>query len=1142
MKYTTALLLFCVGFLAFSQESANYRTKTVAVSDSIVIDSLSLNPNWFILQTKNNITLDTSYYEINFSKAILKFKKPVNSDSVKISYLRFPDFLTRQYKQLDENRIVNRTGLTQKLYKLSQSNTSENFVPFSGLNTSGSISRGVTIGNNQNAVLNSELDLQITGKLSDKVSLRASIQDANIPLQEGGYSQRLDEFDQVFVELFSDSWYIRAGDIDLQNTQSYFASFSKRVQGVSLWAKLGSEQNTEVFASGALVRGQFASSQFTAQEGNQGPYKLRGPNGELFVLIVSGSETVYVNGIALERGETKDYIIDYNAGEILFNATYPINSEMRIRVDYQYTDRNYSRIVAYGGGSYTTETFALHASVYNENDAKNQPLQQNLSSEQVDILSEAGDDKTQMTAPSATPESFNENRILYKKELVNGVEVFVFSNNPEDELFSVTFTQVGPNQGNYIISSSNAISNIYEYVEPQAGVPQGNYEPVVQLIAPTKLQIATINGRYTPSEKTRLTFELAGSKNDLNLFSGLDDNDNNGFASKLALEQFLIKKDSAWSLSTAIDMNFIEKNFRNIQGLYNPEFGRDWNLDPRYGSQLISDYGNQFYATGGLTLIHPEKGAVSYKLERLHFSENTEGNRHILSGEVKLNSWMIRSHSSVMNSETATTTSKFTRTHNHISFGLKKAWIGGKFSAEDNLQTNTQTQEITPLSQRFKSYEAMAGYGDSTQVFVETGYKFRVNDSIQNNQLKKVNTSNTFFMDSRLVKNELSNLSIYLNYRTLKFEDETKANENALNSRVQYNQLFLDKIVQWNTVFETQSGTLPQQDFTYIEVEPGQGTYTWIDYNNNGIQELEEFEVAQFQDQGSYVRVLLPNQIFIKTHQNRLSQTLTLNPQQGSVSDSKDKPFWSHFYNQTSYLVDRKVRREGNAFNLNPFKTDEKNQLGLQLNFRNVLFFNRGKQRYTTSYTYLNNHTRSVLSVGFIENNLKSHQLNFNHKFAKSWVINMTSRLDNNQSTSENFSSKNFNLDEVSLFPKLSYLFNDNTRFDMFYQLKSKDNRIANFESLKQHKYGLSLSTAKNQKAALNLEVNYITNAFDGAANTPVSYQMLEGLQPGKNFTWSLLAQQKLTAFLDLNLTYYGRKTESSKTIHSGTIQLKAYF
>ncbi|MCB0469542.1 MAG: hypothetical protein KDC51_02710, partial [Flavobacteriaceae bacterium] len=118
-------------------------------------------------------------------------------------------------------------------------------------------------------------------------------------------------------------------------------------------------------------------------------------------------------------------------------------------------------------------------------------------------------------------------------------------------------------------------------------------------------------------------------------------------------------------------------------------------------------------------------------------------------------------------------------------------------------------------------------------------------------------------------------------------KEENKANENSLNSRLQYSQLFFDDIIQWNTVFETNSGSLPQQDFTYVEVEPGQGAYTWIDYNNNGIQELEEFELAQFQDQGNYVRVLLPNQVYIKTHQNRLSQTLTLNPQSWSVSEKK---------------------------------------------------------------------------------------------------------------------------------------------------------------------------------------------------------------------------------------------------------------
>ena len=65
---------------------------------------------------------------------------------------------------------------------------------------------------------------------------------------------------------------------------------------------------------------------------------------------------------------------------------------------------------------------------------------------------------------------------------------------------------------------------------------------------------------------------------------------------------------------------------------------------------------------------------------------------------------------------------------------------------------------------------------------------------------------------------------------------------------------------------------------------------------------------------------------------------------------------------------------------------------------------------------------------------------------------------------------------------------------------------------------------------------------FNGSTNTPVAYQMLEGLQPGKNFTWTLLAQKKLTNFLDLNFSYFGRKSETSKTIHTGSFQLKAYF
>lgn len=1136
MKFTIGFICLFIGCSVIAQEQdSNYKSKKVAVRDTIFIDSVSINPSRFLVKTKQDIVIDSSKYSVDFAKSILVFNEMIVADTLIIDYLRYPEYITKTYRQLDPSIIVENTNSIQRLYRLNQSTLKNNYTPFEGLNTSGSISRGVTVGNNQSSVLNSELDLQIAGKLSDKVSLRASVQDANIPLQENGYSQRLDEFDQVFIEVFSKDWNIRAGDIDLQNSNSYFGRFTKRVQGLSVNVDLDKEQSkTNLFASGALVRGQFTTSRFTAQEGNQGPYKLRGPNNELFVLIVSGSETVYVNGVPVVRGEDRDYIIDYNAGEIIFNSTFPITSEMRITVDYQFSERNFSRFTIYGGGAYETEKLKLGVSVYSETDAKNQPLQQNLSTEQVQILATAGDDKSLMVAPSAISETYSENRILYKKELINGVEAFVFSNNQNDQLYSVKFTLVGNNQGDYINANINAINTIYEYVEPVNGIPQGSYAPIVRLIAPTQLQVAVVNGSYKPSEKTDVYFEVAGSKNDLNLFSSSDDGNNNGFAGKFRVNQHLVKNDSLWSLKAFADADIIQEDFRTIERLYYAEFNRDWNLE--------NPLGNQNLLSTGLELIHPEKGIATYKFEHLGYSENFNGNRHNVLANLQLGRYNIFTNSSILRSEGELSNSQFFRTFNRITYSFEKQWIGTKLAAENNQQKDANTDEFTNLSQKFTTYEMFYGVGDSTKVFVEAGYKYRVNDSVRANRLERVNRSKTYYLKSRLIQNSNTNLGIYVNHRTLKHEDENLQDEQSLNSRLNYNQNLFRQIVQWNTIFETNSGTLPQQGFTYIQVDAGKGTYTWIDYNSNGIQELNEFEVAQFQDQGEYIRVLLPNQVFVKTHQNRLSQTLTINFQQWEVEESTSKQFWSHFYTQTSYLIDRKIRREGNNFDLNPFSSGGDDQLGLNKNFRNVLFFNRGKQRYTTSYTFLSNNNRAILSIGFQENKLKSHQFNFNHKFAESWLLNLKTSFEDNESLSENFVTRNYKIDEVRLQPKLSYLFNENARFDLFYQYTTKDNTINNMETLNQNNYGVSFTYNNIEKIALTGEVNLFQNKFEGNSNTPVSYQMLEGLQPGRNFTWSLLAQKKLTKFLDLNLNYFGRKTETSKTIHTGTIQLKAYF
>ena len=1144
MRQSFSIFLILTSFLVFGQQKkSNYQTKVVAVNDSISIDSVSINNTYFFLKDKQNNIIDTSYYHVDFSKALLYLKKPIDKDSVVVEYLKLPDFLTKVYQDLNDSLIVENSDDFNKLLKLSKSNKKRNFTPFDGLTTSGSISRGVTVGSNQNSVLNSELDLQITGKLSDKVSLRASIQDANIPLQESGYSQRLDEFDQVFIELLSEKWRVRAGDIDLVNNDSYYAKFTKRVQGLNVQVDLGNEDNrTSIFASGALVRGQFSRSQFVAQEGNQGPYKLTGANGELFVLIVSGSESVYVNGVLLTRGENKDYIIDYNAGEIIFNSTFPITSEMRIVIDYQFSDRNYSRFIAYGGGSYQTEKLKINANVYSESDAKNQPLQQNLSTEQVQILADAGDDRSLMVAPSEVPETFNENRILYRKELLNGEEIFVFSNNPDDELFSVRFSLVGENQGNYIVSNTSTITAIYEYIAPINGVPQGSFEPIVQLIAPTRLQLAVINGRYTPSDKTTIDFELTGSKNDLNLFSALDDDDNTGFAAHIKANQFIKKSDSLWNINTFINADYIDKNFRTIEQLYNVEFSRDWNLDVPVGE----NQGDQTLLVTGINLSKSENGFINYQFEHLNYSETFNGNRHVLFASLNWKNWSLNSSSSTLTTNSILTESKFTRSHNRLSYIGRKNWAGVKVSLEDNEQVEKSTNTFTPLSQRFNSYEIFSGIGDSTNVFVEIGYKYRENDSLRANRIERVNSSNTYFINSRILKTKNTNLSLYANFRTLKSTDETIEDEQSFNSRLLYNQRLINQLVQLNTVFETNSGTLPQQEFTYVEVEPGQGAYTWIDYNENGIQELEEFEVAQFQDQGNYIRVLLPNQIFIKTHQNRLSQTLTINPKlYFNNKQVKDSSLMSKLYNQTSYLIDRKIRRKGNNFNLNPFETDLDDQLGLQLNFRNTLFFNRGIQRYTTSYTYLDNKASNLQTIGFIENSLQSHQIDFTHKIKNLWLITLQGVLAKSENFSENFATRNFEISEQQFAPKISYLLNDRIRFDAFLQYSNQENQIDNFEALEQQRYGVSFSVVpenNSQKGSISGEFNFISNQFTGNPNSPVGYQMMQGLQPGNNFTWNLLAQKKLTKYLDLNLNYFGRKSEGGRTIHTGNIQLRAYF
>ncbi|QTY26119.1 hypothetical protein [Flavobacterium sp. CS20] len=1130
-KYLVVLSLWFSASLVAQNQPI---TKVLQVSDSIQIDTTSISPFDFKAVSLDNKTIDSSWYDVSFRKAMLYPKDSLKNtfEKIKINYYPLPEFLTQNYSLYDPKIIITARQNKDSYFDLIKERDKEFISPFQGLNTSGNISRAVVIGNNQNAVTQSELDLQISGQISPNVSLRASIQDANVPTQDNGFSQRLDEFDQIFIELQGSSWGIRAGDIDLIEDQSFFASFTKRVQGLKVDAEFGEDQQTQAGIAGALVRGVFARTQLTAQEGNQGPYKIRGPNGELFVLIVSGSEAVFVNGRRLQRGENYDYIINYNAGEIIFNSTFPITSEMRIIVEYQFTEQNFTRVVAQAKTSHQSENWGINGMYFTESDLKNQPLQQSLNEFQVQALAEAGDDQAQMFVPSAQETEFSENRILYKKEIINGIEAFVFSNDPEDTLFSVTFTEVGQNQGNYILSNTTTVTSIYEFVPPENGVPQGNFEPIQQLIAPQNLQVAMVNGYYNISKKTAIDYEIALSDNDKNLFSDLDDDNNTGLAARMNITQNLIQTQDSLKLDVGLDVNFIEDNFTSIQRLFNVEFTRDWNIENPLGNQLLTDaytrlnWKDQIFST--------------YRFNHLEFSENFKGDKHQLQTLMDWNPVQLQLNASVLNSDSNQFESEFIRLNAQSTYSFDKYWVGASIDLEDNQELNKQTDSLTAKSQRFTDYESFVGIGDSTAVFAQLGYRYRQTDSIAQGILAKASISNDIYLKSTLVQNESTQLRFFGNYRKIKFNRPNAQDKENVNVRLQYNQFLFDRKLNLRTTYETNSGSIARQDFTFVQVDPGQGQYTWIDFNENGVQELNEFELAQFQDQGEYVRILLPNQTFVGVNQNRFSEQLTLNLRAWESEEGLKKVL-SHFFNQSAFNIDRKLARDGNAIQINPFSSDGAEELALVSNFRNTLFFNRGRQHFTNSYTFISNTNKNLLSIGLQENKLTNHQWDVLHKFGESWLLNTNLSYAENESISENFTNRNFKLQAEEAQLKISYLFSDQKRFDAFYEFKNQENVSGN-ETLTQQALGTSFTFIKGNKYNINGEFKYIKNDFEGNSFSPVAFQMLEGLQPDDNFTWTLFAQRKITSFLDLNLNYSGRKSSDSKTIHTGSVQLRAYF
>ncbi len=618
------IVILAVGLCNFYSQNSIVQKKLLVIQDTLSLDTNYIVPGSLrIKDIKGNPVL---YYWIPASQQLVLIDKP--NDTIIVQYQKFPFPFHKEYAHKKLSDIRKDFSRPSPYYQFDLNDKSKNKSDdfFSDkLFKNGSISRGITFGNNQDMSVQSNLNLQMQGKLTKDIDIAMVATDNNIPFQADGTTAQLQEFDKVYIQLSNKNNKLIVGDYQLaQPKNTYFMNFFKRLQGADFenTDSIHSKMKLKTHLAFALTRGKFARNVFYGKENNQGPYRLTGADGEQIIVVLSGTERIYIDGKLLQRGQEYDYIIDYNTAEITFTAKQLITKDKRIVAEFQYITKSYSRSVYFVGEELSiSNKQSVYINFYSEQDNKNRPLQQQLTQQQIKYLSQIGDTLTKAFFNSASLAEFNNSDVFYRKKdtLIGSTlykDIYEYSTNPDSAKYKVTFSYVGANKGYYkqIVSSANG--KVFQWIAPVNGVLQGDYMPVIKLDLPQQKQMLTAGYKYLASDNHQFSAEIVYTKNDINTFSKYDKYNDDGYGTKFSSLNNLLSIHH-FSVQLETDYEYVSKNFNYIQRYRSMEFQRDWNKN-FFNDAVITD---QHIGKGIIKLLDDKKNNIYYGLST--FSEGS---------------------------------------------------------------------------------------------------------------------------------------------------------------------------------------------------------------------------------------------------------------------------------------------------------------------------------------------------------------------------------------------------------------------------------------------------------------------------------------------------------------------------------------
>ncbi len=187
--------------------------------------------------------------------------------------------------------------------------------------------------------------------------------------------------------------------------------------------------------------------------------------------------------------------------------------------------------------------------------------------------------------------------------------------------------------------------------------------------------------------------------------------------------------------------------------------------------------------------------------------------------------------------------------------------LGATWSLEHNESHDKITDTVSAVSYSFQTLQAYVKSPEKDPNHWGLNFFTRTDAYPSGKELVKADRSLNLNAYLEITKNIREQVRINATYRNLKILDSTVANQQADNSLLARAEYIVNEwkgLLIGNVLYEVGSGQEQKRSYSYLQVPAGTGQYTWIDLNGDGIQQLNEFVLAAFPDQATYIRIFTP--------------------------------------------------------------------------------------------------------------------------------------------------------------------------------------------------------------------------------------------------------------------------------------------